>query len=93
MVLMRVSERANALVIMPGTWCGRVVSALHETRVEPDLGMLWRCRSRGHYADLPERALLALDLRGAEDPEARELLHAAGRAAWDAWFSPPDINF
>lgn len=83
---MRVSERANVLVIMLGRWCGRVVLALHETRVDPDLGMLWRCRSQGLEEDLPELAILALDLRDSEDPNARELLDGTGKEAWDAWY-------
>lgn len=90
---MRVSERSNVLVIMPGRWCGRVVLALHETRVDPDLGMLWRCRSKCQHEDLPELALFALELHGTEDPVARELLDDAGKQAWDAWHTPPDINF
>lgn len=89
---MRVSEHTSALVIMPVNWCGRVVLVLHETRVDPHLGMLWRCRSRGLEEDLPELALFALDLRGAGDPDARELLDDAGRQSWDAWFAPPDID-
>lgn len=89
---MRVSEQSSVLVIMPGRWCGRVVSALHETRVDPDLGMLWRCRSGGVDEDLPELALFALDLCGTEDPDARELLDDAGKQAWDAWHTPPDLE-
>ena len=90
---MRVSEHTSALVMMPVNWCGRVVLVVHEAQVDPDLGMLWRCRSRGQEQDLPELALFALELRGTEDPDARELLDDAGKQAWDAWHTPPDINF
>ena len=90
---MRVSERSNALVVSPGFWCGRVVLVLHETRKDTDLGMIWRCRSRGQEMELPERVLVALDLRGTEDPDARELLDDDGQREWDAWFSPPGLDF
>lgn len=90
---MSVSEHTSALVILPVVWCGRVVVALHQSRVDPDLGMLWRCRSEGQHEDLPELALFALELRGTEDPDARELLDDAGKQAWDAWHTPPDVNF
>ncbi len=89
---MRVSESSRALVIMPGRWCGRVVLALHETRVDPALGMLWRCRSGGVDEDLPELSLFPLDLRSSEDPDARELLDDVGKQAWDAWHTPPDVD-
>jgi len=90
---MRVSEHTSALVIRPVNGCGRVVLVLHETRVDPELGMMWRCRTKGQELDLPELALFALDLRGASDPDARELLDDAGQRAWDAWFASPDIDF
>lgn len=89
---MRVSEHTSALVIMPVNQCGRVVLVMHEARVDPDLGMLWRCRSKGQEEDLPELALFRLDLRAAEDPDARELLSEADQRSWDAWFAPPDVD-
>lgn len=92
-VFITVSEHTSNLVIMPGIWCGRVVVALHEAGVNPDLGKLWRCRSKGQHEDLPELALFALKLRGTEDPDARELLDEAGKKAWDTWHTPPDVDF
>lgn len=89
---MRVSEHTTALVIRPGFWCGRAVLVLHQERVDPDLGMLWLCRSSAQERVMAELSLRTLNLRGVDDPEARELLSAADQAAWDAWFSPPELD-
>lgn len=89
----RVSEHVHALVFSPVFWCGKVVLVLHQEGIDATLGMLWKCRSGGVETELPEFALLALDLRGAEDPGARELLSEDDQAAWDAWFSEPDLDF
>ena len=90
---MRVSELSTALVILPGFWCGKAVLVLHQERVHPVLGMLWRCRSAEQEADLAEISLFALNLIGQDDLEARELLSDSDQAAWDAWFTPPDVDF
>lgn len=89
---MRVYERTTALVIRPGFWCGKAVLVLHQERVDPDLGMLWCCRSSGQERVLAELSLRVLNLRGTDDPEARELLSETYQAAWDAWFSPPELD-
>ena len=81
----RPSEGTTNLLFRPGVWCGRAVKVLHETRVDPVLGMLWRCRSRGQDRDRPELRLRVLSILGTEDPDARELLLKADQAAWDAW--------
>lgn len=86
------SELTSCLVFSPGKWCGRVVLVLHQEHVQPDVGMLWMCRSLGQDKAIADTALFALDLRGDRDPGARELLSEADQIAWDAWWAPPDVD-
>ena len=59
----------------------------------PRQGCCGECRSGWRKSELAETSLLTLTLLGADDPQARELLSDADQAVWDAWFSPPDIDF
>lgn len=91
---MNVRESNLALVFGPQDEAGKVVEVRWPFDVSATQGARWLVRICGEGdCVLPDSCLMPIDIDPANDPEARELLDAAGQAAWDRWSTPPNVDF
>ena len=91
---MNVESSDVAFVFGPNAECGKVGRVLWPFDISPTLGRRWvMCFADIGHAVVADLHLLPLVLDPHQDPDARDLLDAEGRLAWDRWRTPPDVEF